>query len=139
MIDFTIPLPPTAKGRPRFGRNGAYTPTKTRVFESAFRLLSRKHAPREMLEGPLKMEVFFTVKIPKKRPKFPFPITKPDGDNFLKAIFDSMEGVFFKNDSQICDGRFVKLYDVTNSGARIRVLLCKVSESAITNLEEKYK
>lgn len=38
------------------------------------------------------------------------PTTRPDGDNFFKAAADSLNGIVFKDDSQIVDGRVIKRY-----------------------------
>jgi Holliday junction resolvase RusA-like endonuclease len=37
-------------------------------------------------------------------------IKRPDGDNLFKAIADAGNGILWEDDSQICDGRFLKLY-----------------------------
>ena len=38
--------------------------------------------------------------------------TKPDIDNCVKTIYDSLEGIFFKNDSQVINETLVKFYGV---------------------------
>ncbi len=129
MITFTIPIVPVPKGRARVTQYGTFTPIKTRRFETEFKILAKQYAPKKLLIGPLKLEVYFYVKMP-KRPKFFLPVGKPDGDNFFKAVMDSLEGIFFKNDSQICDGRFMKLYDTFKNGERICVEIYEMKAEA---------
>ena len=38
------------------------------------------------------------------------PTSRPDGDNYLKAVQDSLNGVAYKDDSQIVDARVIKRY-----------------------------
>ena len=35
---------------------------------------------------------------------------KPDADNILKAISDALNGIVYRDDSQVCDCSVVKLY-----------------------------
>lgn len=53
---------------------------------------------------PLKIHVDFYKLKPKK-------ITSPswgDGDNFLKAVMDALQGICYKNDAQVVSGTFTK-------------------------------
>jgi Holliday junction resolvase RusA-like endonuclease len=38
---------------------------------------------------------------------------KPDIDNLAKAVMDALNGIVWKDDSQICELSAVKIYDVT--------------------------
>ncbi|HHQ4407925.1 TPA: RusA family crossover junction endodeoxyribonuclease [Clostridium perfringens] len=38
------------------------------------------------------------------------PTKKPDGDNIAKIIFDSLNGISYKDDSQILELRVIKIY-----------------------------
>ena len=98
-------IPPIAKGRARFNiRSGtAYTPTKTRTFERAVKLSAIKQmqaAGFSTILGPVSVSVVFVVNKPKTT-KRPHPIMRPDIDNFLKSLFDSLNMVLWKDDSQI--------------------------------------
>lgn len=72
MIEFFIPGIPTAKGRPKLSTRGgfarAYTPKKTRDYEDMVAIFGRK-AFQKPLEGPLCVELVFTLPIPSSTPK----------------------------------------------------------------------
>lgn len=38
------------------------------------------------------------------------PTSRPDGDNYLKLVQDALNGVVYKDDSQIVDSRVIKRY-----------------------------
>lgn len=122
MIKFKYHGEAVGKGRPRVSRRGnyvhTYTPEKTRVFEEAIRfefMASNSDAmPVYPKDKPLKAKVIIGVSIPKSYSKKKYalcrdrvltPAKKPDIDNILKAIFDSLNGYGFEDDSQI-----VKVY-----------------------------
>lgn len=113
MIKLYFPVEPVAKSRPRMTRRGhVYTPQKTKEFEEKITNLAiaqmhlNNHKP---LDGALAVKGYFFVKKP-KRPKHTHPIGRPDIDNMLKALFDALNGVTWKDDSQICSVFFRKIY-----------------------------
>jgi len=106
MIQFTVIGKPIAKGRPRFTRRGiAYTPKATKDAEKAFKLAARRYAPPKPFEGPVCVDIVFSFEyiksLPKKYRNLSYHIKKPDLDNLVKLVLDSMNGVFFKDDSQV--------------------------------------
>lgn len=98
-ISFTINLDPVAKGRPRFGKFGTYTPNATRFFERNLALLASKHRPKMPLDGPLDVKLLFQLKKPRSVKRIQ-PSVKPDLDNYVKATLDALKE-FWTNDSQI--------------------------------------
>lgn len=78
--------------------------------------------PKAILEGPLKVDLHLYYAYRKGdygtgrnastlKPSAPeWKATKPDRDNADKIILDALEGWWWKNDAQICDGRIVKKY-----------------------------
>lgn len=112
MISFFIPISPVAKGRPRLGRFGTYTPEKTRRFESEFRKLCMKYKPERPLRGPLSLYVLFTLERPKTSNN-ELPIVRPDLTNFLKGVEDSLNKIFWEDDSQIVSISAHKIYGTT--------------------------
>lgn len=126
-IEFTVPGQPVAKQRPKFARMGSfvrtYTPTKTVNYESLVRLAaSEQMNGARPLEGPLELLVEIGLQIPVSASKKQqalmaankvMPTKKPDGDNVLKAVKDAINGVVWRDDSQVVDGRYVKRYSVT--------------------------
>ncbi len=64
-----------------------------------------------MLDGAVAVTARFFVlrpkSISKKRTR---PCVKPDIDKLVRACFDAMEGVVFRNDSQVCSVQASKVY-----------------------------
>jgi len=107
VISLTIQVEPVAKGRPRTAyRNGAvrtYTPDKTRLAQEYIVTLLQQYEDQGFAEHiPVKLTcVFYRTKskwLP-KREKLPF--RKPDLDNFLKLLSDSINGILVTDDAQI--------------------------------------
>ena len=117
-ISFVIPGEPVAQGRPRFRviprKDGgkpmvmAYDPKKSKDFKAKVAKLAKVRMGRiKMLEGPLKLMVDVWFACPKSdhRTRSPVPARyhtkKPDLSNVVKGVEDAMEGIVYKNDSQI--------------------------------------
>lgn len=105
MIEFKVYGLPTAKGRPRFNKIGfAYTDKKTIEAERDFKCQALQYKPTKPLEGPIKLTVAFYKPKPKSKPKKVWAcITRPDLDNYLKLVKDSMNKIFWQDDSQVTD------------------------------------
>ena len=116
-IHLVITGEPVAQGRPRFstqgGRPRAYDPAKSRDYKQYIRLAaSQQMGTTPPLEGALALGVCVYRPIPKsfsKRRREAAgrgelrPITKPDLDNYVKAAKDALNGVVWRDDSQIVD------------------------------------
>lgn len=120
MIKLALNITPVAKGRPKFNmRTGhAYTPGKTRSFESELRdLVSQESSweegtpnmPTLPLGGALGVHTIFYLPRPKSVKRM-YPTTRPDGDNFAKGLLDALNGIVWKDDSQIVDLTIAKRY-----------------------------
>ena len=114
-IRLSIPLEPVPKGRPRVaftnGKVRTYTPERTLQAEYDLRLFLMKHRDK-MFEAhvPVKMSVTFYRTKPKWCPKgmtkaewstSTMPERKPDTDNYIKWLLDSMNGILVDDDAQI--------------------------------------
>ena len=66
----------------------------------------------KMLEGPLWVITYFYIKKPKIT-KNEYPVTRPDLDNLQKSIWDAVNGIIWKDDSQIVMGAAEKRYSDT--------------------------
>jgi len=124
------------KGRPKFARRGvgqapiAYTPAKTRKYESDLRLAAAVAMQgKQLIRGPVWMSITVTLPIrtswTKKKQRAAaaqtlWPIKKPDLDNFWKAAADALNLVVFLDDSQIVTSIAVKRYG-DRPGIRIEV------------------
>ena len=97
-----IPGEPVAKGRPKFTKRGfTYTPAKTEAAEKYIRAFVSGY-PSFAPGLPLAMSIDFYLTKPKSvGKKREFPTTRPDIDNYIKLVFDSLNGVLFDDDSQI--------------------------------------
>lgn len=117
---------PVGKGRPRFdSRSGrAYTPGRSRSYEQTVRMEFEQQNPDwAPTEEPVKVYIRCAYTVPKswtKRQRLlvwlrdPLAIwkkTKPDLDNIIKSILDGLNGVAWKDDSQICVISAQKFYD----------------------------
>jgi Holliday junction resolvase RusA-like endonuclease len=125
MISFTVYGEPVAQGRPRFTTVGgfvrAYDPAKSRQYKDYIRLAAAEHKPDKPFEGPLELHVTVCRSIPKSfsRRKAEAaekgeirPITKPDADNYLKSVKDALNGIIWRDDSQIVRVVVEKYYSI---------------------------
>jgi Holliday junction resolvase RusA-like endonuclease len=121
MIAIIIDGQPVAKGRARIARNGiAYTPAKTRAFESHGRMAAQIVMDgREPLAGPLAVTVSAVLPVPASWSRRKTadalsgavrPISRPDADNYLKSALDAVNGIVWRDDSQVVDCTVRKLY-----------------------------
>jgi len=124
-MKFTIPGEPVGKGRPRVTKWGAYTPEKTVLYEN----LVKTCYDGKLHEGELIMSVEAYYQIPKSTSKRTAelmrletirPTKKPDCDNVLKIIADALNGIAYKDDSQIVDARVQKFY---SDNPRVEVVI----------------
>jgi Holliday junction resolvase RusA-like endonuclease len=75
----------------------------------------------ELLDEPLELSVIFYLPRPKTATR-EFPAVMPDVDKLLRAVFDSLSGVIYLDDSRIIRATAQKLYaDDRGPGAVIRV------------------
>lgn len=117
MIKFEIKGTPVAKGRPRLGKFGTYTPEKTKNYEELVKYTFKNKYPNfEPFKGELKAKLEFVFEVPKsyskKKREALLPIEgiehsgagythKPDCDNLAKAVLDALNGLAYIDDSQI--------------------------------------
>lgn len=112
-IKFEIPGEPVAKARPRVVNGHAFTPKGTKTFEKAVRVFA-EHAMKvsraEMLTGAVRLTVkaFFGIRnswtVKKKQEALDGSfqhLQRPDWDNVFKAVSDALNGICFKDDSQV--------------------------------------
>ena len=129
-VSFMVPGEPVAKGRPRFSvrkskDGGAYvsvrTPDKTVIYENQVKLEYRdqtggfKFPDDAMLE--IEIEAYFSIpKSASKKKRAAMltgdirPTKRPDADNVLKCM-DALNGIAFRDDSQIVRATIDKYYD----------------------------
>ena len=114
-----IPGDPVGKERPRVANGHAYTPSKTKEYEERV-AWAYKQAGGQMIEGAVQLTVIILKAIPKSTSKVKrgqmlngdiLPTQIPDIDNVLKSLMDGLQGVAFKNDSQVVYVEMSRFYD----------------------------
>ena len=129
IISFTVPGQPQGKGRARVGKIGnharMFTPAKTVAYEGLIAHAAHvAMAGAPIITGPVDVNVKIECQVPaswsKKKQRMALanlvhPITKPDADNVLKAVFDGMNGVVWKDDCQVVNCLATKRYSETPS------------------------
>jgi Holliday junction resolvase RusA-like endonuclease len=110
--EFWISTIPTGQARPRFYRRGNFVGTydakESRGYKLDIKYQVMDAHPVKM-QGPLTMTVDFMMPRPKahygskglKKDAPHYHEKKPDIDNLIKALLDSVSGILFDNDSQI--------------------------------------
>jgi Holliday junction resolvase RusA-like endonuclease len=117
---------PKAMGRPRAVKRGKFAgvhedPKDTKNKET-LAVIAQQKSPDELLAGPLLVSVHFWFQRPKSHygtgknsgllkdsaPKY--HTSRPDRDNLDKLVLDALTGIFWKDDSTICQGSISKMY-----------------------------
>lgn len=128
MKSVTIRMPgePVACARARVTRHGTYTPKETREFQTALRLTAMaamRQADLRMFEDtPVVVWLTVNRSVPtswsERRRQLALdgllrPTPRPDLDNYIKAVWDALKGVVWKDDSLVCSEHSAKWYSAT--------------------------
>lgn len=110
-LRFDIPGKPGAKQRPRHTKSGhTYTPDQTVNYENLVKMCFREKYPDFVpLDGPIIMQVTANFPIPESWSKKKKMMAlrhdiypgKPDWDNIGKIVSDALNGIAYKDDSQV--------------------------------------
>lgn len=135
-IRFTVLGEPKGKGRPRFNtRTGhAITPKDTVNYESLVRLEYAQQTDgfRFQDDAMLDMRILAYYSIPQSKSKKVKaamlnneirPTKKPDMDNVVKIIADSLNQVAYRDDTQIVDCQCRKFY---SEQPRVEVIIKQI-------------
>lgn len=130
-LTFFVPGEPQGKGRPRFrhvapkkiGGKGfvqTYTPKTTVVYENAVKIFASqamRGKPPSLAPIFVVMEAIFSPpeswSLKKKAAALAGElrhVSKPDGDNVQKAVFDGLQGIVIIDDKQIYGHALMKRY-----------------------------
>ena len=111
---------PVPKGRPKFTRQGrAYTPAKTREYETFGKLLAKTKWKAKPFEGPVHADIMVYLLPPKSWSRKKrvaaingdiLPISRPDLDNYCKAALDILNEIVIKDDSCVISLLSAKRY-----------------------------
>ena len=104
-----IAMEPRGKQRPRIVKraNCAYpvaiTPDQTVNAENRVQGHVAGEWQRPPVEGPLQVQITVQLLKPKSKPKTrpSWPTSKPDADNYAKLVLDALNGVLWRDDSQV--------------------------------------
>ena len=122
IYEFEVPGKVIGKGRPRLNSytGAVYTPTRTKDYESLVEQYFLLKYPRfKILEGRIKVNIIAYFSIPKTTKKSETnemldnnisPTKKPDIDNIVKVVLDSMNKFAFRDDNQITKLEVEKKY-----------------------------
>lgn len=114
---FEVPGEPVPQGRPRFSRRcgfiTAYDPAKSRNYKEAVRFkVKEQMRGKKIIDSGCKATIDIYRSIPvswskKKRVEALNgkirPVTKPDTDNYIKIILDSLNSIVYKDDNLILE------------------------------------
>jgi len=124
IYEFEVPGKVIGKGRPRLNTytGTVYTPTKTKDYETIVeQYFLLKYPKFKALEGRLKVSIIAYFEIPKSTKKSDIgemlennisPTKKPDIDNIVKVVLDSMNKFAFRDDTQITKLEVEKVYSL---------------------------
>ncbi len=135
-IFFTIPGAPKGKARARTLKNGhSYTPSETVNYENWVKFCFSEQQLDGLIptDGPVALQMTAAFPIPKSTSKKQrermlagnvVPTKKPDCDNLLKIVADALNGIAYRDDSQIVKCDVAKVYSDTPE-VRVRLELMK--------------
>lgn len=124
MVVFSVEGTPVPKGRPRFARRGSfvqtYTDSKTLTYEQIVGLAAKQAmGSSDPIEVAISLYLYIRLPVPKSYSKkatkdclsgLVRPTKKSDIDNFSKSLMDGMNGIVYKDDSQVVDLHVKKIY-----------------------------
>lgn len=116
LVQFIVPGVAVGKGRPKVSSFGGhvrlYTPKKTEAYEGTVAWYARMAmGERKPLECACSVLISVTAPVAVSWSKKDraaalagdkFPTGKPDLDNTVKALFDAMNEIVWKDDAQVC-------------------------------------
>ncbi|MCC4501338.1 RusA family crossover junction endodeoxyribonuclease [Limosilactobacillus reuteri] len=140
MVKLVFDIEPQSQLRPRAAYNTrshhivVYDPKVTHEYKQRLRQLAQNQYTQEPLDSALKVDVSFFRPVQKSLSAIERarrisgehrPAVKSDIDNYIKALFDSLNGVVWQDDKQICDLVAHKYY---SDKPRIEIEVTTVNE-----------
>lgn len=91
VLSIVIPSEPVPKARARTVRGHSYTPARTRVAQDAVAWHARQSYRLSPMRGRVGIEIVFRCRSRRRC----------DVDNLAKLVMDGMNGILYRDDSQI--------------------------------------
>jgi len=133
-VDFFIPGKPESRSAGKITVVGGKPRTyhkknspEQKWFEQCQRI-AKEHAPKRLLDGPLRATYAFYLERPKSAKKRRYPHAKPDLDNLEKLLNDALEGIVFVNDSRIVKKESNKYYPLPDQSLGVYVIIAELAE-----------
>lgn len=136
-ISFIVPGEPKAQGRPRFSMHGgfprAYDPKTSADFKSRVAFFARENC-QAIIQDAVKITIDIFMKRPKSRCRIKDPqdkipcVKRPDCDNFGKGICDALNGIAWRDDSQVQELLVRKWYHEIGGNPRTQINIEAFSE-----------
>jgi len=123
-MKFKVNIKPMGKASVRVTRNGSHMPQTTKDFMNNIAWEFRKAFVGHRISlKPIRMDITATFAVPPsiskkerlRRLEMKYHTFKPDRDNIEKGVQDALNGLAYKDDSQVCDGRTLKLWGEEDS------------------------
>jgi Holliday junction resolvase RusA-like endonuclease len=106
--------PPKVVYRKNAGRPIAIADTTTVDYKNRVQVYATQSGVPFIQEGPVALTIRFVRQYPKtmsgKKREYAQPVTRPDWDNLSKAVCDALNGVAYRDDSQLVDVHVSKSY-----------------------------
>jgi len=126
-VSFFVPGEPVAQGRPRMstinGHPRMYDAPKSANYKAVVAMMAAKEmAGNELMDKSVAIEITVHKPVPqswsKKRQKEALsgeirPTGRPDIDNYIKCVFDGLNKIVFRDDSQVTHVTASKMYSTT--------------------------
>ena len=134
---FVVHGPPIAQSRPRFARCGrnvrCYDAKRAGDWKTRAAIVFRNLYDGEPLDVPVRVDVRIVVERPKRllgprQPHVRIPcVTRPDVDNFAKAVLDALtRSRVVVDDAFVVELSVVKQYRALDEGPRVEVDVAKI-------------
>ncbi len=124
---------PIGKQRARHGPYGFYTPKNTAAWEKMAGAIAKKAMiGKKILKEPVSLCIIARFEIPKTWPKWKKKLAvagcikhtgKPDADNIIKILCDSMNGIVYEDDCYVDVINIHKLYCSQGEKSLLRVFV----------------
>ena len=120
------------KQRPRFNTKTGrtYTPGQTKTYENHIKAAYIEQCGINFGKSPVRVRIEVYYSIPKSctkkrlqdiREGKDYPCKKPDCDNVVKVVLDSLNGIAYKDDAQVIELTVIKRW--TEDKERIEILV----------------